>query len=231
MGMLDEVRAINICHNNFDQRHNGLIYQSKSLGCEGSLYCIFNGTLYQEADNSAEFTQHDYAVKVPYSGELNIYTYIEQDNIEYWVDYDLFFESGTLIDVVALGVHITNDNRDLSALRPHKPGNRVEVTISVSGCDSEKTAAFVSSLDDSKLMAIRQILGEPTATIFYPEQLTYDSGFGIAGSVRTATVASVVQTKEDFESAGNQFAKFTAPNGDKLIVPVDEFHNFNNVQK
>ncbi len=195
--MFDEVRTINISHKNFEYRHNSYSFQTKDLECDMSEYCVFNGVLYQEVDNSGECKRHDHAMKFNYNGELNIYTHTREGGEESWVEYDLIFESGELVDVVAHDVIITKDTHDLSAQRPCKPNNRVEVTISLSNCDLEKQDAFIESIDDKKLSAIRDILGEPKATLFYPAKNSSASMNGWAAP-RFVTIASVVQTKEDF---------------------------------
>lgn len=125
MGMFDEVQAINISHKNFDRSHNGYTFQTKDLECDMSEYCVFNGVLYQEVDNSDGNKHHEYALKHDYSGELNIYTDISENGIESWVEYDLKFQNGELVDVVPYKVRVTEDNRDLSTHRPNKPSNRV----------------------------------------------------------------------------------------------------------
>ncbi|MGI8471501.1 hypothetical protein [Pectobacterium brasiliense] len=224
MGMFDEVRAINISHKNFDRKHNGYTFQTKDLECDMSEYCVFNGVLYQEVDNSGEHKRHDHALKLDYSGELNIYTHTRESGIESWVEYDLVFKDGELVDVVPYEVRVTEDNRDLSAHRPNKPSNQVEVTISVSNCDRDKQDAFVDFINDEKLEAIRDILGEPTATVFYPTKRASDTRFGFPVYPRLLTIASVVQTKEDLEAAMDGIAKVTAPNGDKISIFLDEAH-------
>ena len=50
MGMYDEVKAINVSHDNFDKNHNGLLFQTKSLEVEMFEYCIFNNALYLQAE-------------------------------------------------------------------------------------------------------------------------------------------------------------------------------------
>lgn len=222
MGMFDEVRTINISHKNFDRNHNGCTFQTKDLDCDISEYCVFNGVLYQEVDNSGEYRRHDQALKLDYSGELNIYTYILENGIENWVEYDLKFKDGKLVDVVPYEIRITEDNRDLSAHRPNKPSNRVEVTLSVSHCDSDKQDAFVNFISDDKLESIRDILGEPTATIFYPIKISSDTRCGFPVYPRLLTIASVVQTNEDLEAVMEGVAKVTAPNGDKISVFIKE---------
>lgn len=218
MGMFDEVRAINISHKNFDRRHNGHWFQTKSLDCTLSEYCVFNGVLYQEKDNSgATPICHEQAIKTGFTGELNIYTQIAEAGLEMWVEYDLIFEAGRLIDVAQHEVTITQDNRDLSGFRPSKPSNRIEVTISVANCDSHKREAFCETLSDEKLAAIRDILGEPNATIFYPIKV-------LSGDYpRIVSRASAVQTMEPFKSSNP--VKVTAPNGDTITIFLDEFHS------
>lgn len=227
MGMFDEMRAINISHKNFDSNHNGLTFQTQDLECDISGYCVFNGVLYQEVDNNnGEYKRHDRALKHDYNGDLNIYTHTRENGIESWVEYDLKFKDGELVDVVPYEVRVTKDNRDLSARRPNKPSNRVEVTISVSNCDIAKQDAFVEFINDEKLEAIRDILGEPAATIFYPKKVSSDAKLGSLVYPRLLSAASVVQTKEDFETALDAVAKVTAPNGDKIFIHLDEFHQF-----
>lgn len=224
MGMFDEVRAINISHKNFDRKHNGYTFQTKDLECDISEYCVFNGVLYQEVDNSGEQKRYEHALKLDYSGKLNIYTHIRESGIESWVEYDLVFKDGELVDVVPYEVRVTDDNRDLSAQRPNKSSNRVEVTISVSNCDRDKQDAFVDFINDEKLEAIRKILGEPTATVFYPTKRASDTRFGFPVYPRLSSIASVVQTKEDLEAVMDGIAKVTAPNGDKISIVLDEAH-------
>jgi len=168
MPNFDEVLVINITHANFDQRHNSQVFQTKDLACEMSEYCIFNGVLYQQVDRSGDITRHDKAIRQEYSGELNIYTCKREKDVAYWVEYDLRFESGELVDVVGHEINICEDNRDLAVQRPDKPTNLVEVTISVAKCDRAKQDAFVGTLTEEKMTAIRAILAEPTATICYP---------------------------------------------------------------
>lgn len=228
MGMFDEVRAMNISHKHFNQRHNDTTFQTKDLENDLSVYCVFNGVLYQEVDGSNGNLRHEHAIPSTYSGELNIYTSIKKDDIESWVEYDLHFDSGKLVDVTPYEVRVTKDARDLSTQRPAMPSNRVTVTISVSGCDRDKTNLFVSSLNDSKIDAIRNILDEPTATVVYPAihksiDLWSDD---LRQTVRSVT--SVVQTKDDFISACKEQAKIKAPNGDEIVVILDEgsiFHH------
>ena len=45
MGIYDEVRAINVSHENFDSKHNNLKFQTKDLECEMFEYCLFNNDL------------------------------------------------------------------------------------------------------------------------------------------------------------------------------------------
>ncbi len=222
MGMFDEVRAINISHENFNQEHNGHIFQTKDLDCYMSEYCVFNGVLYQEVDKSGPYKRHDYALTLDYSGTLNIYTDISDDGIEQWVEYDLIFNLGELVDVVPHEVRVTEDNRDLSAHRPSKPTNRVEVTISVSSCDRGKQDAFIDSIDEEKLQAIRDILCEPTATVFYPVKSSSDTRYGLL-MPRYFTVGSFVQTNADISAGLRGMNRIAAPNGDNISIIMDEY--------
>lgn len=224
MGMFDEVKAMNICHKNFNRQHNGHVFQTKSLDCDMSEYCIFNGVLYQEVDKSGENKCHDYAIETGYSGELNIYTHITENSVTYWVEYDLIFDSGKLVDVVKYDIRVTDDGRDFSSQRPSKPSNRVEVTISVGNCDRETQVNFAARFDNQMLDAIRDIIGDSKATIFYPVIRSSEERFGVYP--RLLTIASVVQTREDVEAAANGTTIVTAPNGDRITVILDEMHLF-----
>ncbi|WP_050442542.1 hypothetical protein [Pantoea ananatis] len=66
------------------------------------------------------------------------------------------------------GKTLQEDLRDLTKLRPAKPASRVEVIISFDGMNGERQRAFAASLTDYKLSLIREILGEPTVSIFFP---------------------------------------------------------------
>ncbi|MDE9446834.1 hypothetical protein KKJ04_14780 [Xenorhabdus bovienii] len=94
----------------------------------------------------------------------------------------------------------------------------------MSNCDREKQDTFVELIDDQKLEAIRDILGEPAATIFYPTKSLSEFRFGFPVHPSLLTIASVVQTNEDFEAAIGGMAKVTAPNGDKISMFFDEYH-------
>lgn len=226
MGMFDEIRALNIAHDNFNDMHNGYTFQTKDLDCDMSRYCIFNGELYQELDNEGyQSKRHSKAVKFHFTGVINMYTYINKDRLELWVEYDLKFSDGNLVDVIAKDVEVTEDRRDFSSSRPNKPDNRVEVTINIRHCDTDKQNAFLQAFSDEKIEAIRQILDEPSATVFYPakrdrNQLEVGSGF-LASFPRILTVASVVKTLEEINAEAKDKRKITAPNGDVIIV-LDE---------
>lgn len=227
MGMFDEVYAVNIAHKNFDTHHNRHSFQTKDLDCNMSEYCIFNGALYQEVDNSGEYKRHENAVLMDYSGSLNIYTPVKSLNVEYWVEYELTFDSGRLVDVVAHEPTVMQDYRDISASRPSKPSNRVEVTISVSSCDSAKQDAFAESIDDQKLEAIRDILGEPKATILFPAKPAFSGGIFGMTRPRIINIASVVQTMDDFQASSDGKVKVKAPNGDQICILQDELPGSN----
>ncbi|MCY9872963.1 hypothetical protein [Vibrio barjaei] len=225
MGMFDEIRAINISHPNFDKQHNDLSLQTKDLDCDMSGYCIFNHQLYKERDSSEEQSKTETFEKLDLTIEINGYLYVKRDNLELWIEYDFKFVDGTLVDVYAYEPQVTNDYRDHSIYRPSKPNNRIEVSLSVNGCTREKQNEFMSRITDEKLEAIRNILEEPTATIYYPAERTID-GIGLTTYPRLRTVASFVQTMEDIEMVNNHKAKVTAPSGDKLNLIMDEGYLF-----
>ncbi len=222
MGMFDEVRAINISHKNFVQGHNDTTFQTKDMENTMSVYSVFNGQLYQDVDSSRGYQRHEYAMPVAYNGELNIYTSVIKEGVESWVEYDLHFDSGKLIDVTPYESRVTKDHRDLSSQRPGIPSNRITVTISLSDCDKEKKHSFVSTLAESKIDAIRDLLGEPTATVVYPVLHTGPINPLFNGGSEIRMVTSAVQTKDDFISACKSQAKLKAPNGDEIKIFLDE---------
>lgn len=219
MGMFDEIHAINISHEKFERSHNGKVFQTKELDCTLSYYVIFNDVLYLQTDNRGEQKRHARAIRLDYSGTLNIYTNIWEGDIELWIEYDLVFESGELVDVVPHEARVASDRRDLSSHRPGKPRNRVEITISVSDCDNATQDTFIARLDEKTLDAIREILDEPTATIYFPGLTS--ATFPHFGRPRVTMIASVVQTVQDFEPSRSGVAKLTSPHGDQMVI-LDE---------
>ncbi|WP_347449295.1 hypothetical protein [Pantoea stewartii] len=114
---------------------------------------------------------------------------------------------------------LQEDLKDLSKLRP---ANRVEVTISVKGLNGERQRAFAALLTDEKLSRIREILGEPTASIFFPSVPVVEGNhdpFLRYSSVMT--VASVVQSMEDLRSATHQSLNVISPTGGRIVF-IDE---------
>lgn len=222
MGMYDEVRAINIAHDNFDNNHNGLVFQTKCLESEMFEYCVFNNALYLQLERGGEtgWTIHAPALKSDYSGTVNIYTDYTRDDIEYWIEYELELKDGEIIAVTASDVRVTKDNRNSSKSSSVIPTNSVSVIIGVSGCDQEKQRAVADIIDSTKLEVIRQILNEPTATIYYPVKRE---------DLSVSTMASVVQSIEAVSGiqndSGTSNAAITKPSG-KRVIAIDEYHSF-----
>lgn len=220
MGMYDEVKAINVSHDNFDKNHNGLLFQTKSLEVEMFEYCIFNNALYLQAERGgvAGWTWHDKAIKSDHSGTVNIYTDYTRNKVKYWVEYDLILEDGEIIDVIPYDVRVTKDGRDSPDSLPKTHSNSISLTIGVLNCDKEKQDAVAEMLNDDKLDQIRQVLGEPTASIYYP--LKREDG-------SVSSMASVVQRMEDFTENTDQKVGVTTPSAYRVIA-FDEYHSFSN---
>jgi len=217
----DYIRGFNITHKPFSNNHNGHAFQTKDLECVMSEYCIFNGMLYLEVDNStSETIRHEHAQLFEYTGELSIYTSITEANIEGWVEYDLIFEKGKLTEVISYPTSLIKDHRDLSNVRPNKPSNCVSVSIDVSDCDFNKQVEFSKSMTDEKIEAIRKIIDEPRATVFYP---SFSASHPFYQPTTPRMIASVVQTVEDFTQHANGTTAITAPNGDKVMLILDEY--------
>lgn len=227
MSSFSDIRPVNITHEGFDRSHNGQYFQTKDLDMEYGMadYCIFNGQLYRNVSDAG--AGESAAVPVPHTGTVDIYTSVRECNqkLIYWVEYQLVFEAGKLMTVVLMDKTLQEDLRDLSKLRPSKPANRVEVTISVKELSGERQRAFAASLTDEKLSRIRDILGEPTASIFFPAVPAVagnNDQFLRFSSVMT--VAPVVQSMEDLRSAADENLNIISPTGDRIVL-IDELHS------
>ncbi|KTS72204.1 hypothetical protein [Pantoea stewartii] len=227
MGRFSDIRPVNITHKGFDRSHNGQYFQTKDLDMEygKAEYCIFNGQLYRNVSDAE--AGEAAAVPVPHTGTVDIYTSVKECNqkLIYWVEYRLEFEAGKLMNVELMDKTLQEDLRDLSKLRPAKPVSRVEVTISVNGLSGEKQRAFAASLTDDKLSRIREILGEPTASIFFPAApVVKGNNDPFLRFPSVMTVASVVQGMEDLRGATDENLHVVSPTGDRIVL-IDELHS------
>ncbi|WP_210446489.1 hypothetical protein [Pantoea ananatis] len=227
MSSFSDIRPVNITHEGFDRSHNGQYFQTKDLDMEYGMadYCIFNGQLYRNVSDAG--AGESAAVPVPHTGTVDIYTSVRECNqkLIYWVEYRLGFEAGKLMTAELMDKTLQEDLRDLSKLRPGKPANRVEVTISVNGLSAERQRTFAETLTDDKLSRIREILGEPKASIFFPAVPVVKGNkdpFLRFSSVMT--VASVVQSMEDLRGATDENLHVDTPTGDRIVL-VDESHS------
>ncbi|WP_210526055.1 hypothetical protein [Pantoea ananatis] len=227
MSSFSDIRPVNITHEGFDRSHNGQYFQTKDLDMEYGMadYCIFNGQLYRNVSDAG--AGESAAVPVPHTGTVDIYTSFRECNqkLIYWVEYRLGFEAGKLMTAELVDKTLQEDLRDLSKLRPGKPANRVEVTISVNGLSAERQRTFAETLTDDKLSRIREILGEPKASIFFPAVPVVKGNkdpFLRFSSVMT--VASVVQSMEDLRGATDENLHVDTPTGDRIVL-VDESHS------
>ncbi|PWK94272.1 hypothetical protein C7431_1117 [Pantoea allii] len=227
MGSFSDIRPVNITHEGFDRSHNGQYFQTKDLNMEYGMaeYCIFNAQFYRNVSNAG--AGEAAAVPVPHTGIVNIYTSVKECNqkLIYWVEYQLAFEAGKLMTVELTDKTLQEDLRDLSKLRPAKPANRVEVTISVKGLNGERQRAFAASLTDDKLSRIREILGEPTASIFFPAvPVAAGNNDPFLRFSSVMTVASVVQSMEDLRGATDEKLHVVSPAGDRIVL-IEELHS------
>ncbi len=221
-----DIQLINITHEGFEWSHNCRYFQTKDLDMEYGMaeYCIFNGQLYQNVSKAGAGSEA--AVPVPYTGIVDMYTSVKEcdGKLIYWVEYQLVFEAGKLMTVELMDKTLQENLRDLSRLRPAKPANRVEVTSSVKELSRERKQAFAATLTDDKLTRIRDILGEPTASIFFPAVPVVDSNndpFFRYPSVMT--VAFVVQSMEDLRGSTDESLNVVSPAGDRIML-IDESH-------
>lgn len=125
MGMYDDLRVVNISHDNFKKKHNNLSFQTKDLECEMFEYLVFNGDLYIQAERGGDgnVIRHEKAIKSDFSGEVNIYTDFTQLGVEYWIEYDLIFKDGVLVEVKAHDAKVRKDKRDMSKKYPTTPND------------------------------------------------------------------------------------------------------------
>lgn len=226
MGMFDTVRAYLVGHSGFKTKHNGMSFQTKDLENNLSEYCIFNGVLYEVRDGK-ENVRHPQALESEYTGVLNIYTHTSDRDFEYWIEYDLTFKQGRISDVFAYEEEITKDKRDLSEYRPALPGNRVVVTLNIDDLNPEQQAAFAEAIPN-KLDAIRELIEQPTATIYYPiKPEERENAHRLRWPNNVRYLSSVVQSMADIQSVPNGGrADIEAPNGDHILVVLDEFGQF-----
>ena len=227
MSSFSDIRPVNITNEGFDRSHNGQYFQTKDLDMEYGMaeYCIFNAQLYRNVSDAG--AGESAAVPVPHTGTVDIYTSVRECNkkLIYWVEYRLGFEAGKLMIVELMDKTLQEDLRDLSKLRPAKPANRVEVTISVNGLSVERQQAFAATLTDDKLSRIREILGEPTASIFYPAvPVVAGNNDPFLRFSSVMTVASVVQSMEDLRGATDENLHVVSPTGDRIVL-IDELHS------
>ncbi|KKW49285.1 hypothetical protein XB02_18940 [Pantoea ananatis] len=229
MGSFSNIQPVNITHEGFDRSHNGQYFQTKGLDMEYGMaeYSIFNAQLYRNVSDAG--AGEAAAVPVPHTGTVDIYTSVKECNqkLVYWVEYQLGFEAGKLMTVELTDKTLQEDLRDLSKLRPAKPAkpaNRVEVTISVKVLSRERQRSFAASLTDDKLSRIREILGEPTASIFFPAVPVAAGNHGpFLRFPSVMTVASVVQSMEDLRGATDENLHVVSPTGDRIVL-IDELH-------
>jgi len=227
MGSFSNIRPVNITHEGFDRSHNGQYFQTKDLDMEYGMaeYSIFNAQLYRNVSDAG--AGEAAAVPVPHTGTVDIYTSVKEcsQKLIYWVEYRLGFEAGKLMNVELMDKTLQEDLRDLSKLRPAKPASRVEVTISLNGLSGERQRAFAASLTDDKLSRIREILGEPTASIFFPAAPVVKGNHGpFLRYPSVMTVASVVQSMEDLRGAANESLNVISPTGERIVL-IDELHS------
>ncbi len=177
MGMFDTIRAINISDHTF--KHNDVSFQTQSLESNMSEYLIFNGELWCGYDG-AKGGCRGFAERIDFFGELNIYTSYSDSQFEYWVEYNLIFERGTLSGVDVVRIEKTKDLQDHSQRRPLPRSEQACVTIDLRDVKSEIYEHLHSNLD-ANLAAIRNAIGDPLAEIIYPVKRDANSFYQMAG--------------------------------------------------
>lgn len=221
MGMFDTVRAVNIADKAF--KHNGVCFQTKSLGCDMSDYILFNQCLWKQSDGES-CEVYEKARKTDLSGIINIYTDHHSLDQIVWVEYNITLKDGEIVDVELIEERVTKDLRDKSNFRPlPKSGNSV-VNIDFRGLENDRVKAFYDNLSGS-LDAVRNAIGDPRAEIVYREKRDsrIDNPLHAFLYSEDRWVHSVVQSLDDFKSIGDNALERTDNHGDSLRVFVDEF--------
>lgn len=222
MGNFNNVTVVNI--NTTEFSHNGKTFQTYALisddGHTSNDYIVFNGQLYIAYEDGVKYPM---ARPTDYSGSVNIYNSFTDSSYERWVEYDLVFADGILQSVSLVQDRITKDLRDANDKRPRPSSPCVTITLS----DSEAAYKKLHDNLDGNLNAIREIIGEPKATIVYPQKNKH-TGILSHGMGPTRQMHSVVQDMSDFVASGELAGKKTfigiSEIGDNRIMIMDEFN-------
>ncbi len=218
MGMFDDIGVVGINHPEFDG--NGESFQTKDMECERIQFYVFNNRLWKRSESPGSLEDME---QVLFDGQLNIYTKIHRDTYSQWLEYDLIFDDGVVVGVNNLSSE--KQFKDLSAYRPGIPNERAEVRIDLSNCPNEMTKYFYLNLEEN-LDTIRNIVGDPKATMHYTQKPSIEESSGLKPMARgnkRGMVTSVVQCLSDIELAGSQGSKtIQVPSGDSLKIIFDE---------
>lgn len=217
MGMFDNVLVVNISNKLFD--HNNVHFQTKSLDCVLGDYVIFNNQLWQQSDGEGE--RFDQAKPVDFTGDLNIYTDFTRSEKTYWVEYDISFEHGKLVDVALVANRLTKDCSDKSMLRPSPKSKSSCLTLNFRGVDNDIYNQFHANLNKN-LDQLRTIVGDPKAEIVYQVRSPETGMLSHGSSARW--LHSVVQSLSDFTAVSGGKRTMTDSSGNTLTVFVDEFY-------
>lgn len=217
MGMFDTVTVVNISNENFDE--NGLSFQTKCLENKLNEYIVFNNQLWMQYCGD-ESQRYDEAVPVDLTDTINIYTDHKTGDKVYWLEYNLKFQSGKLVDVEKIEERITKDLSDKSELRPQPKTKSACVTVDFRGVDNELYESFMAELD-SNLEKIRGVVGDPMAEIVYQERTPENS---MIFSSSSRWIHSFVQSFDSMkkENLTEGMRSTELNNGDKLHVIFDE---------
>jgi len=227
MGMYDIVQAVNISHEEF--KHNNVFFQTKDLDLELSEYIVFNNQLWKSYDGESSERYPTSQFVDDFSGSLNIYTNETDQVSERWIEYNLEFKDGILIDVSLITDKVTKDLTDISNKRPYKDGHAC-ITINLFKANEDIYNFFHSDLDEH-LNSIREALGDNKATIAYHVKTVQDGSLRALTSSPIRMIHSVVQDMSDFEAVDDGKIKTNTPGGHNLTIILDEAHPLNKCAK
>ena len=121
MGMFDTVTTTKISHKNFNQRHANMPFQTKCLELEMSEYSIVDNILFLDLEIvGGSFIVYDNPKRSHHNGEVSIYTDLTVDGKDYWIDYQLVFEDGILVDITSSNVADRNLPPTTNTSNPRK---------------------------------------------------------------------------------------------------------------
>lgn len=216
MSMFDTLQATHIVHDKFKHEHTDKSFQTKDFDCNMDDYIIFRNRLYKRKELSPKNLKlYDY-VACGFTGEASICTYIEENKITCWHQYDLLFKNGLLVDILNYHCEITEDKRDITRYEPKK-NNNVKISIDVSNCDQETIDKFIGKDSDEIINGLKSVIGTNKIQVTMPiKDVNIFPGYRM--------VYFVTQDIQDFSNAKKIMIDEYSRVKSNLPIVLDEFH-------